>query len=95
VAQSSEKYYPPAEEPPRGGSSQRRSARAARLSWASLALVALIVIGALIFIVQNHQRVQFSYLSVRVNAPLWLAIVGYVVFGMAVGALLTYWRTRE
>jgi uncharacterized integral membrane protein len=94
MAEPAGRHYPPAEEPPPRRPPRHRSSRAAQMNWAPLAVVALVVIGALIFVVQNHQRVQFSYLSVRVNAPLWLAIVGYVVFGMAIGALLMYWRQR-
>jgi uncharacterized integral membrane protein len=61
-----------------------------------LVVAAVIVVGILIFWLQNHQRVSISYLTVSVTAPLWLTITAYFVAGILVGALLTfYYRRRQ
>jgi uncharacterized integral membrane protein len=96
MTQPSDRYHDQQDErsgpPSRSGSG--RSPKRAQRNWGPLAIIGAVVIGALIFVVQNHQRVQFSYLSVRINSPLWLAIVGYVALGMIFGAILVYWQRR-
>ncbi len=63
---------------------------------AAILIVAVVVIvGALIFWLQNHQHVSISYLSVTINAPLWLAVTGYFLAGVLVGVLLTLYYRRQ
>jgi uncharacterized integral membrane protein len=61
-----------------------------------LVVAAVIVLGVLIFWLQNHQRVSISYLTVTVTAPLWLTVTAYFLVGIVVGiALTTYYRRRQ
>jgi len=60
-----------------------------------LIVAAVIVVGVLIFWLQNHQRVSISYLTVSVTAPLWLTVTGYFLVGILVGALLTTYYMRR
>ncbi len=69
------------------------AARAARENLSILVIVAVIVVGTLIFWIQNHEKVTVAYLSVSVTAPLWLTVLGYLVLGMILGALVMYLRT--
>jgi uncharacterized integral membrane protein len=75
----------------------RRSpaARAATENLGALIIAAIIVVGTLVFWVQNREKVTISYLSVSVTAPLWLTVLGYLLLGMILGALVMYWRARR
>lgn len=72
---------------------QPPAVRAARENLGTLIIVAIIVVGTLIFWIQNHEKVTIAYLSVSVTAPLWLTVLGYLILGMVLGALIMNWRT--
>lgn len=70
------------------------AARAARDNMGTLIVAAVVVICALIFILQNRQRVSVSFLSIDITAPIWLLVVGYFVLGgLVVGGLM--WARRR
>jgi len=71
------------------------AARAARENLGALVIIAIIVVGTLIFWIQNHEKITVSYLTVSVTAPLWLTVLAYLVLGMILGALIMYWRGRR
>ena len=81
--------------PPSARMRHSPAARAARENLGTLIIVLIIIVGTLIFWIQNHEKVSISYLSVTVTAPLWLTVLGYLVLGMILGALVTYWRMRR
>ena len=60
-----------------------------------LVVAAVVVIGFLIFWLQNHERVSISYLTVEVSAPLWLVVTTYFVVGAIVGAALAVFLSRR
>ncbi len=68
------------------------AARAARENLGILVIVVVVIIGTLIFWVQNREKVSVQYLSVSVTAPLWLTVLAYLVLGIILGALIMYWR---
>ena len=47
-----------------------------------------LVVVAVVFIVQNRDRVTVDLFTVDVTAPVWLILTIMVLVGMAVGALL-------
>jgi uncharacterized integral membrane protein len=51
-------------------------------------LAIAIVVVALVFIVQNRERVHINLFAIDVSAPVWLILTIMVLVGMAVGALL-------
>jgi len=60
-----------------------------------LVVAVVIVLGFLIFWIQNHGRVSISYLTVAVTAPLWLMVTGYFLAGLLIGVLLTLFYQRR
>lgn len=63
---------------------------------AVLGVVAVvIVLGLLIFWIQNHGRVSISYLTVQLTAPLWLMVTFYFLVGILIGVLLTVYYQRR
>jgi uncharacterized integral membrane protein len=63
---------------------------------AVLAVAAVVVVlGFLVFWIQNHYRVGIAYLTVRLTAPLWLIVTGYFLAGALVGVLLTVYYQRR
>ena len=60
-----------------------------------LVVAVVIVLGFLIFWIQNHGRVSISYLTVAVTAPLWLMVTGYFLVGLLLGVLLTLFYQRR
>jgi len=85
------------EEPPRRGDRALDAvgARGDRRRLVILIVAVVVAVGALVFWIQNHQRISISYLSVRIGAPLWLAVTGYFLIGVLVGVLLTLYYRRE
>jgi len=67
-------------------SSPQRPARPALRPGQVVALVLVVV--AVVFIVQNRDRVTINLFTVDVSAPVWLILTIMVLVGMAVGALL-------
>jgi uncharacterized integral membrane protein len=60
----------------------------------SKAVTALVLLAAaLTLIMQNRQRIEILLFVPTVTAPLWLALAGMFVIGLAVGYLLA-WRRR-
>lgn len=57
------------------------AAVAARANLGTLVVALVVVVAALIFILQNRQRVAVSFLSVDITAPIWVLVVGYFVLG--------------
>jgi len=55
----------------------------------------VVVLGFLVFWLQNHYRVSISYLSVEIRAPLWLVVTLYFLAGAVVGVLLTVYYQRR
>jgi uncharacterized integral membrane protein len=51
-------------------------------------IAAVIVVVAMVFIVQNRDRVRVNLFAIDVTAPVWLLLTIMVLLGMAVGALL-------
>ncbi|MFI6578870.1 DUF1049 domain-containing protein [Nocardiopsis sp. NPDC050513] len=68
------------------GPYERRSvlARIPGRVWAGL----VILIGVIVFVVQNRQSTQIHILLVSVVAPLWVTLTGAAVAGLIVGLLL-------
>jgi len=58
-------------------------------------VAAVVVIGFLVFWIQNHYRISISYLTVRLTAPLWLIVTFYFLAGAVVGVLLTVYYQRR
>jgi uncharacterized integral membrane protein len=88
------------EREPRRGAGQGRRPRVGRPAdprrTVLLVVGVVIVVGLLIFWLQNHQRVSISYLTVDITAPLWLMVTAYFLVGILVGVLLTvYYRRRQ
>ncbi|MEV2275859.1 DUF1049 domain-containing protein [Nocardiopsis sp. NPDC049922] len=48
----------------------------------------VILIGVIVFVVQNRQSTEIHMLLVSVVAPLWVTLTGAVVAGLLVGLLL-------
>ena len=63
--------------------------RASRTSglWIGLAVVALLLVLLIIFIAQNTQKVQVSFLGWNGQTPLAVAILASVVTGLVVAAI--------
>ena len=60
-----------------------------------VAVAVIVVLGFLVFWIQNHYRVGIAYLTVRLTAPLWLIVTFYFLVGALVGALLTVYYQRR
>ena len=61
-----------------------------------IAVVAVVIIvGALVFWIQNHEHISISYLSVTIRAPLWLTVTAYLLIGVLIGVLLTVYYQRR
>jgi len=71
--------------PPQAGPARKRQ-RPAVTAGRTVALGLAVV--AVVFIVQNRNRVRISLFSIDVTAPIWLILTLMVLVGMAVGALL-------
>lgn len=63
--------------------------RASRTSglWIGLAVVAVLLVLLIIFIAQNTQKVQVSFLGWNGHTPLAVAILAAVVIGLVVAAI--------
>lgn len=75
----------------------RRSpaAQAARDNMGLLIIVAVVVVCALVFILQNRERVAVTFLSVDIQAPVWLFVVGFFVLGAVVWGVIGALRRRD
>jgi uncharacterized integral membrane protein len=60
-----------------------------------LVVAVVVVLGFLVFWIQNHYRVSISYLTVQIRAPLWLVVSGYFLIGILIGVLLTIYYQRR
>ncbi|HUK77584.1 MAG TPA: LapA family protein [Thermoleophilia bacterium] len=60
-----------------------------------LVVAVVVVLGFLVFWIQNHYRVSISYLTVEIRAPLWLVVSGYFLIGILIGVLLTIYYQRR
>jgi uncharacterized integral membrane protein len=61
----------------------------------TLAVIVVVVVAALIFILQNRERVSVTFLSVDISAPIWVLVVGFFVLGgVIVGGVLWVRRSR-
>ena len=70
---------------PQAASTRRRARPAVR---AGQVVAALIVVVAVVFIVQNRDRVSVNLFTIDVTAPVWLILTIMVLLGTAVGYLL-------
>jgi uncharacterized integral membrane protein len=81
---------------PRRRVTQSPAAAAARANLGTLIVALIVVAAALIFVLQNRQRVSVSFLSVDITAPIWVLVVGYFVLGgVIVGGLMWLRRSRR
>ena len=71
--------------PPHASSAPRRARPAVR---PGQVVAAVLVVVAVVFIVQNRDRVSINLFTIDVTAPVWLILTIMVAVGMAVGALL-------
>jgi uncharacterized integral membrane protein len=60
-----------------------------------LVVAVVVVLGFLVFWIQNHYRVSISYFTVQIGAPLWLVVSGYFLIGILIGVLLTIYYQRR
>ena len=71
--------------PPHAPSASKRARPAVR---PGQVVAAVLVVVAVVFIVQNRDRVSINLFTIDVTAPVWLILTIMVAVGMAVGALL-------
>ena len=55
----------------------------------------LLVVLAVVFVLQNTERVALTLLVVDVVLPLWVATVSLLIIGIAIGWLLASRRARS
>jgi uncharacterized integral membrane protein len=61
-----------------------------------LVIVGVLAIGALIFIVQNSERVETTFLFFSVETRLWVGLIIALVLGAVLGQLgQVLWRRRK
>ena len=77
------------ETPPRTTPSPKDPLRGSRTSgaWIGLAVIAILLVLLIIFIAQNTQKVQISFLGWDGRTPLAVAILASVVVGLVVAAI--------
>jgi putative membrane protein len=51
-------------------------------------LAGVLVIVAVVFIVQNRERVRINFFTIDVSAPVWLMLTVMVLIGVLIGALI-------
>ena len=51
-------------------------------------LAGVLVVLAVVFIVQNRDRVRINFFTIDVSAPVWLMLTVMVLVGVLIGALI-------